>query len=90
MKMPFGKYQDRELTEVPRQYLCWLRGQQWLGGWLVKEIDAVLNGEIVAPSDESFEEALKAWETENDRHHDEEKNRNENSQGHCSGTNGGR
>src|SRR5437763_1426351 len=26
MKMPFGKYQDRALTEVPRPYLRWLRG----------------------------------------------------------------
>jgi hypothetical protein len=60
--MPFGKHAGLELTEVPRQYLRWLRRQPWLGAWLVKEIDAVLNGEVAAPSDESFEEALEKWE----------------------------
>jgi uncharacterized protein (DUF3820 family) len=62
VRMPFGKHAGVELTEVPRQYLRWLRGQHWLGGWLAKEIDAVLNGEAVAPSDETFEELLKKWE----------------------------
>jgi uncharacterized protein (DUF3820 family) len=62
MKMPFGKYQDRELTEVPKHYLKWLRRQQWVGAWLVKEIDAVLNGEVSAPS---FEGLLKAWDEQN-------------------------
>ena len=61
MKMPFGKYQDRELTEIPKYYLRWLRGQQWVGGWLVKGIDEVLSGEAVAPLDESFEETLARW-----------------------------
>jgi hypothetical protein len=61
MKMPFGKYRDWELADVPKHYLQWLRRQQWLGAWLVKEIDAVLNGEVVAPTDESFEEALGKW-----------------------------
>jgi hypothetical protein len=32
--MPFGKYKDKELTEIPRPYLCWLRTQEWVGGWL--------------------------------------------------------
>ena len=64
--MPFGKHAGVELTEVPRPYLRWLRGRPWLGGWLVKEIDAVLNGETVASSNESFEEALsKLKEAEN-------------------------
>ena len=61
MKMPFGKHVGLELTEIPRQYLRWLRTQPWLGAWLVKEIDAVLNGEIVASADESFEEILRKW-----------------------------
>jgi hypothetical protein len=61
MRMPLGKHAGVELTEVPKQYLRWLRGQQWVGGWLVKEIDEVLNGKMVAPSDESFEEALAKW-----------------------------
>jgi hypothetical protein len=65
--MPFGKHAGLELTEVPKQYLRWLRRQPWLGGWLIKEVDAVLNGEVTATSDdESFEEALAKWkESEN-------------------------
>lgn len=62
MKMPFGKYQDRELTDVPKHYLRWLRQQQWLGAWLAKEIDEVLTGKTAASSDQSFEELLKAWQ----------------------------
>lgn len=67
MKMPFGKHQDRDLTEIPRPYLRWLRTQPWLGAWLVKAIDDVLNGKTVASSDEeSFEQALANWkEAEN-------------------------
>src|SRR5262249_44260689 len=34
MRVPFGKYQDVELNEVPRPYLRWLRRQEWLGAWL--------------------------------------------------------
>ena len=64
MRMPFGKYADQELTEVPKQYLRWLRTQQWVGGWLVKEIDDVLTGKTVADSDESFEEALRKLKEE--------------------------
>lgn len=60
--MPFGKHAGVELTEIPRQYLRWLRAQQWVGGWLVKEINDVLDGKVVAESDESFEEALKTWD----------------------------
>lgn len=65
MRMPFSKHAGKELTDVPRQYLRWLRRQPTLGAWLAKEIDDVLNGNDVASSDESFEEALKSWEAEN-------------------------
>lgn len=61
MRMPFGKHVGVELTEVPRPYLRWLRGQTWLGVWLVREIDDVLNGNVVPSSDESFEEILEKW-----------------------------
>lgn len=61
MKMPFGKYRDWELTDVPKHYLQWLRRQQWVGAWLVKEINDVLDGNV-APSDASFEELLKKWD----------------------------
>jgi hypothetical protein len=42
--MPFGKYQDVELTRVPRPYLRWLRRQDWVGEWLVKAIEETLGG----------------------------------------------
>ena len=64
MKMPFGKHLGVELAAVPRPYLRWLKGQPWLGGWLVKEIDKVLNGESDGSPDASFEEALEAWKEE--------------------------
>ena len=62
--MPFGKHAGLEVSDVPRQYLHWLRQQPNLRGPLVKEIDDVLEGKVVAESDESFEEALKGWESE--------------------------
>jgi putative quorum-sensing-regulated virulence factor len=66
-QMPFGKYQDQELTEIPKQYLRWLRRQPWLGAWLVKEIDLVLSGETETSSDESFEEVLGSTRQERNR-----------------------
>lgn len=59
--MPFGKHAGMELTEVPKQYLRWLRMQPSLGAWLAREIDDVLNGKAEAPSEESFEDCLKTW-----------------------------
>lgn len=72
MRMPFGKHAGVELTEVPRQYLRWLRRQPTLGAWLAKEIDDVLNGNVVAESDESFEEVLKKWNDESLAHQGDE------------------
>ena len=63
--MPFGKWQDFELDKVPRSYLTWLRGQPWVGAWLVREIDAVLSGEADEASEESFEEMLEKWKQDN-------------------------
>lgn len=47
MKMPFGKFKDTELREIPRPYLRWLRSQDWLGGWLANAVAETL-GEPVA------------------------------------------
>jgi hypothetical protein len=58
--MPFGKYKGVELTEVPRPYLRWLRGQEWLCSWLAQAIDEILTGDD-PPPDETFEEALQRW-----------------------------
>lgn len=45
MKMPFGKHKDVDLKNVPRHYLQWLRGQEWIDDRLAKAIDRTLNGE---------------------------------------------
>ena len=42
MRMPFGAYKDKDLTEIPKPYLRWLREKEWVGLWLVKGIDRVL------------------------------------------------
>ncbi len=33
MKLPFGKYRERELVDVPRAYLDWLLDQEWPDVW---------------------------------------------------------
>lgn len=58
--MPFGKYQDMELADVPRPYLQWLRRQDWVGGWLVQAIDRVLTGEELSES--TVEQIVRPWE----------------------------
>jgi uncharacterized protein (DUF3820 family) len=63
MKMPFGKYRDVELADVPRPDLRWLRRQKWLGAWLAEEIDGILTGDE-KELEETFEEALKKWKEE--------------------------
>jgi diadenosine tetraphosphatase ApaH/serine/threonine PP2A family protein phosphatase len=60
MRMPFGKYKGVELTEVPRPYLRWLRGQEWLDGWPAQAIDDLRTGDE-APPEETLEEALQRW-----------------------------
>ena len=63
-RMPFGKWKDYELDEVPRPYLTWLRGQPWLGAWLVQEIDDVLSDETEASEHESFAAVLEKCKQE--------------------------
>jgi hypothetical protein len=61
MKMPFGKYQDVELINVPQPYLRWLRGQKWLGAWLVKAIDDILNGGPAGRAEATDDDSGKPW-----------------------------
>ena len=58
-RMPFGKHAGVDLTEIQRPYLRWLRGQQWVGGWLLKEIDDLLDCKVVTEPDKTFEELLQ-------------------------------
>ena len=55
MKMPFGKHKDKEVSEIPRGYLRWLRRQDWLGGWLEQAVDEALG---LAPS----QPGTKPWQ----------------------------
>ena len=38
MKMPFGKYKDVYMDEVPATYLDWLRGQSWIDQWPLESV----------------------------------------------------
>lgn len=31
--MPFGKYKNHRMDEVPASYLDWLHGQDWIHEW---------------------------------------------------------
>ena len=53
--MPFGKHMGKELAEIPKGYLRWLRSQDWVAGWLAQGVDKVLQGETEAqPSNEEL------------------------------------
>jgi hypothetical protein len=67
MKMPFGKFKDKELTEIPEAYLRWLRTQEWLGGWLANAVDEVLDLAPSKPSNEPWQPSEgEPWGDEND------------------------
>jgi uncharacterized iron-regulated protein len=62
MKMPFGKYQDLKLADVPQPYLLWLRDQKWVGAWLVKAIDETLDGGPAGGPEATEEGIVDPWE----------------------------
>ena len=67
MKMPFGKHKDKELTEIPKGYLRWLRQQDWLSGWLAQAVDEALGLTPSKPSNEPWQPSegeLWPWATE--------------------------
>lgn len=47
MKMGFGKFSDREVAEVPSDYLLWLQEEGWVsaryGSELAEEIEEVMH-----------------------------------------------
>ena len=55
MKMPFGKHKDKELAEIPKHDLRWLRQQDWLGGWLAQAVDEALGVAHSKPSQEPWQ-----------------------------------
>lgn len=46
--MPFGKYKDRRLCDIPEHYLVWMHGKRFpegkLGMWLHTLYEIRLNG----------------------------------------------
>lgn len=51
MKMPFGKYKDCEMDDIPASYLDWLRGQSWIDQWpliakYIEENSMSINSEL--------------------------------------------
>jgi hypothetical protein len=55
MRMPFGRFKNKELTDIPRSYLQWLRSQDWLGGWLALAVDEALGVAPSRPSNEPWQ-----------------------------------
>ena len=45
-KMPFGKYKDRYLSELPEHYLLWFRQQGFPKGKLGQQLELVLELKI--------------------------------------------
>lgn len=58
--MPFGQHQGKELNEIPRSYLRWVRRQPWVGAWLHRGIDDFL-GDRAGWPDEEGPEILSAF-----------------------------
>jgi uncharacterized protein (DUF3820 family) len=49
MVMPFGKYEGKDLTEIPKRYLLWLRTQKWVAAWLVQAVNEALGQDVAKP-----------------------------------------
>jgi uncharacterized protein (DUF3820 family) len=46
MKMPFGKYQNRLLIEIPENYLVWYKSKGFPAGKLGKQLEQMLEIKI--------------------------------------------
>lgn len=55
MKMPFGKHKGKELTEIPKGYLHWLRSQDWLNGWLKNAVAEALGEPVPQKTHEPWQ-----------------------------------
>jgi uncharacterized protein len=45
-KMPFGKYQNRFLIEIPEHYLVWYKSKGFPAGKLGKQLEQILEIKI--------------------------------------------
>ena len=43
--MPFGKHKGEPFYRIPDDYFHWLLDQEWLKGWLRREIEDYLEGD---------------------------------------------
>lgn len=53
MKMPFGKFKDRELEQVPKYYLQWLLGNVKMNEALRDAVKAIVKNEVCINGDKS-------------------------------------
>lgn len=45
--MPFGKYLNKRLDDIPLKYLDWLIGQSWLSDPLKTDIEEYLDNPVI-------------------------------------------
>lgn len=62
--MPFGKHKGKEVSEVPKGYLRWLRKNADLFGSLASEVDAVLGEEPPVDLNTLAEAIVGTWPDE--------------------------
>jgi uncharacterized protein (DUF3820 family) len=47
MKMPFGKFQGREVSDVPSDYLTWCQEEGWVGNKYGDDLEDEINTEMM-------------------------------------------
>lgn len=56
--MPFGKHKDKPLDKIPKRYLRWVLKNCQLFGGLREDIQAVVEGKPLPPSEAELIEAI--------------------------------
>jgi uncharacterized protein (DUF3820 family) len=52
--MPFGKHRDKPLNEIPKGYLRWVLNTCTLNDALRRDIQCVLNGDPLPPTEDEL------------------------------------